>query len=169
MNDVTHRKRGLRLEKSQLVEFCLGGRRLTFARLPRPCGRCRTSFGGDGKVSIERGYLSPYVEKPFNSKVIKSFVPEVRSRKCFCVSGYLCYIWTFYEHYMYVSHIPVCLCYILTSIEKKFRVNIMVQAVRSYMLLLLVISYPHFEPTGKVLAYQSSSVWLGVNLNRKYR
>ena len=27
--------------------------------------------------------LSPYVEKPFNSKVIKSFVPELRSRKCF--------------------------------------------------------------------------------------
>ena len=28
-------------------------------------------------------YLSPYVEKPFNSQVIKSFVPELRSRKCF--------------------------------------------------------------------------------------
>ena len=30
-------------------------------------------------------YLSPYVENPFNSKVIKSFVPEQRSRKCFFV------------------------------------------------------------------------------------
>ena len=28
-------------------------------------------------------YLSPYVEEPLNSKVIKSFVPELRSRKCF--------------------------------------------------------------------------------------
>ena len=28
-------------------------------------------------------YLSPYVEKPFNSKVLKSFVPELRSPKCF--------------------------------------------------------------------------------------
>ena len=28
-------------------------------------------------------YLSSYVEKPFNSKVIKSFVSELRSRKCF--------------------------------------------------------------------------------------
>ena len=35
----------------------------------------------DGKTSIERLCLSPYVEKPFNSKVIKSFVPELRSRK----------------------------------------------------------------------------------------
>ena len=39
--------------------------------------------GGDGKVSIEICCLSPYVEKPLNSKVIKSFVPELRSRKCF--------------------------------------------------------------------------------------
>ena len=31
--------------------------------------------------------LSPYVEKPFNSKVIKSFVPELRSRKCFLCFG----------------------------------------------------------------------------------
>ena len=30
-------------------------------------------------------YLSPYVEEPLNSKVIKSFVPELRSRKCFFV------------------------------------------------------------------------------------
>ena len=37
--------------------------------------------------------LSPYVEKPFNSKVIKSFVLELRSHKCFCVSGFLCYLY----------------------------------------------------------------------------
>ena len=60
-------------EKSQLVEFCLGGRRLTFAHSRRPCGGRHTWFGADGKVSIERWYLSPYVEKPFNSKVIKKF------------------------------------------------------------------------------------------------
>ena len=87
MSNVTHRKRWLRFEKSQCVEFCLGGRRLTLARSPRPCGRCRTWFGGDGKVSIERWYLSPHVEKPFNSKVIKGFVPELRSRKCFSCFG----------------------------------------------------------------------------------
>ena len=31
--------------------------------------------------------LSPYVEKSLNSKVIKSFVPELRSRKCFSCFG----------------------------------------------------------------------------------
>ena len=61
--------------------------------LAEALGRCHTWFGADGKVSIERWYLSPYVEKPFNSKVIKSFVPELRSRKCFCVSGFLCYLY----------------------------------------------------------------------------
>ena len=41
--------------------------------------------------------LSPYVEKPFNLKVIKSFVPELRSRKCFFFvfrDSYVIYIWT---------------------------------------------------------------------------
>ena len=44
----------------------------------------------DGKVSIERWYLSPYVEKPFNSKVMKSFVREPRSRKCLFCFVFLC-------------------------------------------------------------------------------
>ena len=51
--------------------------------------------GGLGQLSHEMGGgrwkgrnrkivpLSPYVEKPLNSKVIKSFVPELGSRKCF--------------------------------------------------------------------------------------
>ena len=85
VSDVTHRKRGLRFEKSHLVEFCLGRRRLTFACSPRASGRYHTWFGADGKVSIERLCLSPYVEKPLNSKVIKSFVLELISRKYFFV------------------------------------------------------------------------------------
>ena len=42
--------------------------------------------GADGKASIERLCHSPYVET-FNSKVIKGFVPELRSRKCFSCVG----------------------------------------------------------------------------------
>ena len=38
----------------------------------------------DEKTRIERMCISLlYVEEPLNSKVIKSFVPELRSRKCF--------------------------------------------------------------------------------------
>ena len=43
--------------------------------------------GADEKASIVRLCLFPYVEKPFNSKVIKSFVPELKSRKCFSCFG----------------------------------------------------------------------------------
>ena len=62
---------------------------MTFASSPRPCVGCACDGGGaDGNVVIERLCLSlPYVEKPVNSKVIKSFVPELRSRKCFSCFG----------------------------------------------------------------------------------
>ena len=40
-------------------------------------------WGAAEKASIERLCLSPYVEEPLNSKVIKSFVPEQRSRYVF--------------------------------------------------------------------------------------
>ena len=81
-------------EKKLELSSCLGRKSLSFACSSRLCGRCLTWFGADGKVSIERWYLSPYVEKPLNSKVIKSFIPELRSRKCFFVfrDSYVIYI-----------------------------------------------------------------------------
>ena len=46
---------------------------------------CRTRWGADGKVIIERLCISlPNVET-FNSKVIKGFVPELRNRYVFFV------------------------------------------------------------------------------------
>ena len=55
-----------------------------FARYGR-----RTRWGGGRWKSQNRKnvYLSPYVGEPLNSKVIKSFVPELRSRKCFSCFG----------------------------------------------------------------------------------
>ena len=53
-------------------------------------------------------YLSPYVEEPLNSKVIKKFVPELRSRKCFScfeiLMFYVYMLWTFYVRFAYPSH-----------------------------------------------------------------
>ena len=67
-----------------------------------------TCVGEDGKASIERLCLSPYVKKPLNSKVIKSFVPELRSRKCFSCFGipmfYVYMLWTFYVRFTYPYH-----------------------------------------------------------------
>ena len=64
--------------------------------------------GADGKAIIERLCNAlPYV-KTFNSKVIKGFVPELRSRYVFfCVSGFLCSVYICYEHSTYVSHIHI--------------------------------------------------------------
>ena len=84
-------RRGLReiLKKSvSSVEFCLGRWRLAFACSPKPgqwpCGGCHTCCGGRWKSQNRKNvYLSNYVEEPLNSKLIKSFVRELRSRTCF--------------------------------------------------------------------------------------
>ena len=89
------------------VDFRASLRRDEFAHY-----RHRTRWGGCRWKSQKRKnvYLSPYVEKPLNSKVIKSFVPELRSR-VFRVSGFLCFMYICYEHSMYVSHIRIWLWY----------------------------------------------------------
>ena len=86
-------------EKSQGVEFLPPKKKVDFRSSPRPCGECRTwrVCGGGGRRKSQHRkivYLSPHVEKPFNSKVIKSFVPELRSRKFFLCFGIpVIYIW----------------------------------------------------------------------------
>ena len=99
------------LKKSVIwVEFCRGRRRLAFACSPKPgqwpCGGCHTCWAGEakGKVILERLCISPpYVEEPLNSKVIKSFVLELRSHKCFSCFEipmfYVYMLWTFYVRF----------------------------------------------------------------------
>ena len=63
------------------------------------CGGCHTCWwgGADEKARIERMCISlPYVET-FNSKVIKGFVPERRSRYVFFEfrDSYVLSLWTF--------------------------------------------------------------------------
>ena len=91
-----HRKRARRIlgiwKKVSEWSFSVRRRRLTFgARRGLAVGAHVVVVvvgGTDGKVNIERLCLSlSYVENPFNSKVIKSFVPELRSRKCFSCFG----------------------------------------------------------------------------------
>ena len=84
-----------RFEKVSRVESCLGRRRLTFACSRRPWeGAARDVWVGGRCKSQNRKNLylslSPYVDEPLNSKVIKSFVPELRSLKCF--SRFICYM-----------------------------------------------------------------------------
>ena len=65
--------------------------------------------GGRWKIQNRKNvYLSPHVEEPLNSKVIKSFVPELRSRECFSCFGipmfYVYMLWTFYVRFSYLYH-----------------------------------------------------------------
>ena len=63
-------------------------------------------MGGRWKSQNRKNvYLSPYVEEPLNSKVIKSFVPELRSRKCFGIPMFYVYVKYVYEHFMDIMSI----------------------------------------------------------------
>ena len=65
------------------------------------------------KTSIERLCLSPDVEKHFNSKVMKGFVPELRSRKCFSCFGILMfYVYMLRTLYVYFPYSCMAMLYI---------------------------------------------------------
>ena len=54
-------------------------------------------------------YLSPYVEEPLNSKIIKNFVPELRSRKCFsCFEIPMFYVYMLRT--LWTFCVPVWIC-----------------------------------------------------------
>ena len=92
----------------KLVELRTGQRtrRVDFRLLVEALGRCRARWGGRWKSQNRKNvYLSPYVEEPLNSKVIKSFVPELRSRKCFAC--FEIHMFSLYGHSMYVSLIAI--------------------------------------------------------------
>ena len=61
--------------------------------------------GADEKARIERLCLSPYVEEPLNSKVMKRFVPEQRSRYVFFEFRDSCSVLC-----IYVMNVPCTFC-----------------------------------------------------------
>ena len=114
VNDVMHRKRARRIrgiwKKSVSWVFASeeDGWHSELAEALWRVPHVVVVVGGVGRwKSLHRKivYLSPYVEKPFNSKVIKSFVPELRSRKCSSCFGIpmlsIYELWTFYVHFTY--------------------------------------------------------------------
>ena len=109
-NDVMHRKRARRIlgiwEKS--VSWVLASKEEGWlSELAEALLRVLHVLVGGRWKSLHRKivYLSPYLEKPLNSKVIKSFVPELGSRKCFLCFGIpmlsIYELWTFYVHFTY--------------------------------------------------------------------
>ena len=74
-----------------------------------------TRFVGEGRWKSQNRknvYLSPYVEEPINSKVIKSFVPELRSRKFFsCFEIPMFYVYILRTFYVRFTHGRIWLWY----------------------------------------------------------
>ena len=114
-NDVTHRKRAEdfgRFWKSQWVELRPTSGEEGWLLLPRRtqasghCGGCHMCWGADEKARIERMCISLSYVETFNSKVIKCFVPELRSRNVFFEfrDSYVLSLWTFDVRFTH-SHI----------------------------------------------------------------
>ena len=76
------------------------------------CGRCHTCWGHRWKSQNRKIVtLSPYVEEPLNSKVMKCFVSEQRSHNVFFEfrDSYVLSLWTFdvrftHSHIMAMVH-----------------------------------------------------------------
>ena len=99
------------LKKVRRVETRHRMRRADFRLIAEALGRCRTRCvrgGGRRWKSQNRKIvpLSPYVEKPLNSEVIISFVPEQSSRYVFFEfrDSYVLFLWTFDVRFTH-SHI----------------------------------------------------------------
>ena len=99
-------------EKSQLSWVLPREKTVDFRLLAEALWRMPHMLGWGRWKSLHRKIepLSPYVEKPLNSKAIKSFVPELRSRKCFFVFRdsyviYICALWT-----LWTFCVPVWIC-----------------------------------------------------------
>ena len=71
-------------------------------------GAARDGLGRWKSQNRKNVYLSPYVEEPLNSKVIKSFVPELRSRQVFFLFRdpmfYVYMLCTLYVRFAYPYH-----------------------------------------------------------------
>ena len=90
---------------------------ISLARSGLVAGATRVRWGRWKTPHRKIVLFSLYVEKPLSSKVIKSFVPEIRSRKCFSCFGipmfYVYMLWTFYVRF---THIRIWLSYTGTKL-----------------------------------------------------
>ena len=131
-------------------------RRVDFRLLAEALGRCRTRWGWGRWKNQNRKIvpLSPYVEKPLNSKVIKSFVPELRSRKCFsCFEIPMFYIYIYinipctFRIFMYMAmvHLWHYLCWDSVSLFSFFFFTIFPDnLVHNFLSLSLKVSIKSF-------------------------
>ena len=130
------------LPQKKMVDFRGSQRPDEFARYER-CTRWEGRWKSQNRKNV---YLSPYVEEPLNSKVIKSFVPELRSRKCFScfeipvlciyVMNILCTFHTYPYHWYGTLSLPSFSGPFWPEVEASDRVLSMGQIELNWVLIL---------------------------------
>ena len=120
VNDVMHRKCTRRilgdLKKSVSWELDSEQEGSTFGARWGQTNSCATSAARDRRQMENQNrknvYLSPYVEEPLNSKVIKSFVSGLRSRYVFFVFQDSYVLCIYFMNSLCMFHISVSwVCY----------------------------------------------------------
>ena len=131
------------LKKSEF-SLAVRRRRVTFASSQWPCDGCHTFGGGSRWKSQNRKnvYLSPYVET-FNSKVIKGFLPKLRSRYVFFV---------FQDSYVLCTYVMNILCRFHISVSWVCYIIFIYLALPSLAHMLLLSGHP--------FKYWTDSSWL---------
>ena len=89
--------------------------------------------------------LSPYVEEPLNSKVIKSFVPEQRSRYVFFEfrDSYVLSLWTFdvrFTHSHIISMVHIYLLFVCLFIQLLFVSSLVNNSVVAILCIRIIIT-----------------------------
>ena len=130
--------------KSQLVESCLGRRRLTFACTPWPCVGCTRGLGQMEKSGVSLS-LCRKTFKPKGNKKFRTW-PK-KSSNVFRVSGFLCSIYMCVMNILCTFHISVswvCYTYCQTRFCFLVLVVVLVVLVLSVLLLTGLISFSLF-------------------------
>ena len=137
--------------KSQLVESCCPRKKGDIRLLAEALWWVLHVMGGGGRWKSHHRKivpLSPYVEKRFNSKVIKRFRTWTKKSLRVCrVSGFLCSMYICYEHSMYVSHIHEWVCYRFIWYAEKFSSQYFVDAKLFRMLMLYTHNHNDINAT----------------------
>ena len=135
MNDVMHRKFARRilgiLKKS--VSWVLRSEEKGWLSLARRiqasvlvAGATRVGVGRWKSQNRKNVYLSPIKKKQtLNSKVMKSFVPELRSHKCFSYFG----IPMFYEYMLWIIYVRFTYPYLTMVHIDPLHMNVSVLAI----------------------------------------
>ena len=136
VNDVMHRKRARRiwgiLKKVSELSLAVLRRKVTFACSPRPCGGCRSWWGGRWKSHHRKIVHFSSLCRNLLFKGNKRFRTWTKkSLRVFRVSGFLYSMYICYEHFIYISRTHIWLWYSYSW--RQFIFNVATSCVGVYL------------------------------------